>query len=137
MPNNSHPSTEPSLTLIGGIINDARDLLRQEFTMAKLEVQDELRKTKAAAISLGIGVGVAAAGGFFLLFMVVYLLHAFTPIPLWGCYGIVGGVLLLVGVIMLFKGKKTAEEIAIVPETVKTLKENATWIKNQTTSDRA
>src|SRR5215468_5150800 len=115
MPNASHPSAEPSLAaLIGGIINDARDLMLQEFTMAKLEVQDELRKTKAAAISLGIGIGIAAVGGLLLLLMLVHLLHALTPIPLWGCYGIVGGVLLLAGLLFLYRGKKTAEEIAVV-----------------------
>jgi len=136
MPNASHPSAEPSLAaLIGGIINDARDLMLQEFTMAKLEVQDELRKTKAAAISLGIGIGIAAVGGLLLLLMLVHLLHALTPIPLWGCYGIVGGVLLLAGLLFLYRGKKTAEEIAVVPETVETLKENAKWIREQTTSN--
>lgn len=138
MPNASHPSAEPSLAaLIGGIINDARDLMLQEFTMAKLEVQDELRRTKAAAISLGIGIGIAAVGGLLLLLMLVHLLHALTPIPLWGCYGIVGGVLLLAGLLLLYSGKKTAEEIAVVPETVETLKENAKWIREQTTSNGA
>jgi len=136
MPNTSHPSAEPSLAaLIGGIINDARDLLLQEFTMAKLEVQDELRKTKAAAISFGIGIGIAAVGGLLLIFMVVHLLHAITPLPLWGCYGIVGGVLLLSGFIVLYTGKKAAEEIGVVPETVETLKENVKWIKERTTSN--
>jgi len=135
-PHNSQAATEPSTALISDIIHDARDLLRQEFTLARLEVQDELRKTKAAALSLGLGVGVAAFGGLFLLFMVVYLLHALTPLPLWGCYGAVGGMLLLAGFILLFRGKKAAEEIAVLPETVETLKENATWIQNQTTSGR-
>jgi hypothetical protein len=137
MPDAIPPSAEPSVAaLVAGLINDARDLLLQEFTMAKLEVQDELRKTKAAALSLGIGVCIAAVGGLLLLLMLVHLLHALTPILLWGCYGIVGGVLLLAGLLLLFRGKKTAEEIAVVPETVQTLKENATWIKHQTTSDR-
>jgi hypothetical protein len=138
MPNASHPSTEPSLaTLIGGIINDARDLLLKEFTMAKLEVQDELRKTKAAAISLGIGASISAVGGLLLILMFVHLLHVLTDLPLWGCYGIVGGVLLLAGLIVLYIGKKTAEEIKVVPEeTLETLKENAQWIKEQTTSNR-
>ena len=136
MPNASHPSAEPSLAaLIAGIINDARDLLLQEFTMAKLEVQDELRKTKAAVISLGIGIGIAAVGGLLLLLMLVHLLHALTPIPLWGCYGIVGGVLVLAGLLVLYSGKKAVEEIEVVPETVETLKENAKWIREQTTSN--
>ncbi|HEV8711676.1 MAG TPA: phage holin family protein [Candidatus Binatia bacterium] len=136
MPNASHPSTEPSLAaLIGGIINDARDLLLQEFTMAKLEIQDELRKTKTAVVSLGIGIGISAVGGLLLILMLVHLLHALTALPLWGCYGIVGGILLLSGLVVLYTGKKTAEEIEVVPETVETLKENVKWIRERTTSN--
>ncbi|HXG17774.1 MAG TPA: phage holin family protein [Methylomirabilota bacterium] len=138
MPNSSPHSAEPSLaSLISGIINDAKDLLLHEFTMAKLEVQNELRKTKTAAVSLGVGISVTAVGGVLLLLMLVHLLHALTDLPLWGCYGIVGGVLVVAGLIMLYTGKKAAEQIEVVPqETVETMKENAQWIKEQTTSNR-
>lgn len=133
------PNSETSLaSLIGGVINDARDLLVHEFTVAKLEMQDELRKTKSAAVSFGVGVGITAVGGLLLIIMLVHLLYDLTGIPLWGCYGIVGGVLTVIGVIFLVSGKKTAEQIDVVPpQTVETLKENAQWIKNQTTSNRA
>jgi hypothetical protein len=138
MPNHSQQAGEPtSAALLGSIINDARDLLLQEFTMAKLEMKDELRKTKTAAISLGIGIGVAGIGGLLLVLMLVHLLHRLTELPLWGCYGIVGGVFVLVGVVILPTGKKAAEDIEVIPpRTVETLKENAKWIKNQTTSNR-
>jgi Putative Actinobacterial Holin-X, holin superfamily III len=138
MPNHSQQAGEPSLAaLLGSIINDARDLLLQEFTMAKLEMKDELRKTKTAAISLGIGIGVAGIGGLLLVLMLVHLLHRLTELPLWGCYGIVGGVFVLVGVVILSTEKKAAEDIEVIPpRTVETLKENVKWIKNQTTSNR-
>lgn len=140
MPNTSHPpSAEPSLaSLVGGIINDARDLLLQEFTMAKLEVRDELRRSKEAAISFGVGIGVAAVGGILLILMLVHLLHLYTELPLWGCYGVVGGILVLLSLFFLYSGKRTTQEIDVIPpETVDTLKENAQWIKETTTSDRA
>jgi len=139
MANGSQQTSEPSLAaLIGGIINDARDLMVHQLTMAKLEMQGELRKTKNAVISLGIGVGVAAVGGILLILMLVHLLDALTDIPLWGCYGIVGAVFAIVGGVLLITGKNKASEIDVVPEqTVETLKENAKWIKEQTTSNRA
>lgn len=105
--------------------------------MAKLEVQDELRRSKEAAVSFGIGIGIAAVGGILLILMLVHLLHMYTALPLWGCYGIVGGVLVLLSLIFLYSGKRTAKEIDVIPpETVETLKENAQWIKETTTSDR-
>jgi uncharacterized membrane protein len=138
MATQSSPGPDASLaSLVGGIINDAKDLLLHEFTMAKLEMKDELNKTKTAAVSLAIGAGISAVGGLLLILMLVHLLAALTPIPLWGSYGIVGAVLLLVGVILLISGKRTAEQVDVVPpRTVATLKENAQWLKEQTTSNR-
>jgi len=124
-------------SLVGGIINDAKDLLLHEFTMAKLEMKNELNKTKTAAVSLAIGAGIAAVGGLLLILMLVHLLTALTSIPLWGSYGIVGAVLLVIGVVLLMSGKRTAEQIDVIPpKTAETLKENAQWLKEQTTSNR-
>ena len=138
MDNGSHHSTEPSLTaLLGGIVSDAKDLLVQEVALTKLEVQDELRKAKSAAISLGIGIGIVTVGGILLMLMLVQVLAAFTEMPLWGCYGIVGGGLVLLGGVLLAAGKTTVEELDVVPrQTVETLKETAQWLTEQTTSNR-
>jgi len=138
MANPSSSSSDPSLaSLIGGIINDTKDLLLHEFTMAKLEMRDELRKTKTAAMSFAIGAGVAVVGGLLLILMLVHLLATFTTLPLWGCYGIVGAVLLIIGLIFLTTSKQTADQIEVVPQqTVEPLKEHAQWIKEQTTSNK-
>ena len=138
MANPSFSSADPSLaSLLGGLITNAKDLLLQEVTLAKLEMQEELQKTKTAALSFAIGAGVAVAGGLLLLLMLVHLLVAFTTLPLWGCYGILGGVLLVIGLIFLATGKQTAAQIEVVPpKTVETLKENAQWIKEQTTTNQ-
>ena len=47
---------DPSFAaLVGGLIHDTQDLLLQEFTLAKLEIQGELQKTKTAAVSCVLG----------------------------------------------------------------------------------
>ncbi|MGH8059947.1 MAG: phage holin family protein [Candidatus Entotheonellia bacterium] len=132
----SQPSFEPSLvSLMSGLISDAKALLQQELLLAKHEMRDELNKTKQAVISLGIGIAVGTLGVILLSFMLVYLLEALTLIPLWGCYGIVGGLFALVGGVLLYVGKNIAADIDVVPQrTVETLKENAAWIKERTTS---
>jgi predicted cation transporter len=106
--------TEPAAltglsSLIIGILKDAKELVVQGAALAKLEVKDELRKAKSAAIAGGIGAGVAAVGGVLMILMVVHLLDAFTAIPLWGAYGIVGGVLLLLGAMMFIVGKSEVD----------------------------
>lgn len=138
MAQDSSPRSETSVaTLIGGIVNDAKDLLINEFTIAKLEVQQEMRKTKSAALAFAVGAGVVGIGGLFLMLMCVHGLVVLLEIPLWGSYGLVGGLLFLVGALLLVRGKQTAEQIDVIPpKTASTLRDNAQWIKEQTTSSR-
>jgi hypothetical protein len=127
MNNESQHPAEPSLAaLLGGIVNDAKELLVQEVRLTKLEVQDKLRKAKTAALTLGIGIGVAAIGGTLLSVMLVHVLAVFTEIPFWGCYGIVGSGLVVLGGVVLAVSKTTAEELDGGPQqTGETRKENA------------
>ena len=114
------------VSLIGGIANDAKELLLREVALTKLEVQYELRKAKSKAIALGIGIGVFASGGICLVLMLVHLLSSVTSIPLWGCYGIVGSLLLGVGGVLLMAAKTKADELDAVPlRPLKRIKESA------------
>jgi len=138
MDNGSQRLSQPSfVSLLGALANDAKDLLLQEVSLTRLEVQYELRKAKTAAIALGIGIGIIAAGGILLMLMLVHVLAALTVIPLWGCYGIVGSVLALLGGVVLAAGKTKAEELDVVPQrTVERIKESAQWLTKQATSDK-
>jgi len=129
------PAAPSLMALLGGILNDAKDLLVQELTLARLEGQDELRQIKTAALLLGIGIGVSTVGGMLLSLMLVHMLVAYTDVPLWGCYGIVGSVVAVLGGVLLAAGTHKAEEIDVLPQTVETMKENAQWLTEQMTSD--
>jgi len=129
-----HATPGPSLAgLVSGILRDAQDLVRQEVTLAKVEIGQELRKTKEAALSVLAGVAFLVLGAIFLLLMVVYLISWATGgnIPVWGSYAIVGGVLALIGAILVYSGRNRAEKIHLVPkQTVETLRENMQWMTN-------
>jgi hypothetical protein len=123
--------------LLGGIANDATELLLQEVALTKLEVQYELRKAKTAAIALSIGLGTIATGGILLMLMLVHVLAALTVVPLWGCYGIVGSALVALGGVLLAAGKTKTVELDVVPQrTAERIKESAQWLTKQTTSDK-
>ena len=131
-----HLSVPGFVSLLGGLANDAKELLLQEVALTKLEVQYELRKAKTAAIALGIGIGIITMGGILLMLMLVHVLAAFTVVPLWGCYGIVGSVLVVLGGVLLAAGKTKVKELDMVPQqTVERIKESAQWLTKQTTSD--
>jgi hypothetical protein len=138
MENVSHHTAEPSVAvLLRGLVNDAKELLAQEMAMLKLEARGELGKAKSAALALGIGIGIVAAGGMLLSVMLVQVLAVFTELPLWGCYGIVGSGLVVLGGVWLAVGKSTAADLAVAPRPrVNTRKESGQWHPEQTTSNR-
>jgi len=134
--NNHYPETAQSSlsSLVGGIVTDAQVLVKQELALAKSEVANELQKAKEAAFSLGLGIGVAALGCILLAFMFVYLLAwGFPQMPLWGCFGIVGAVMVVAGGALLMAAKNRASTIHVMPEqTIASMKDNVQWIKNRT-----
>jgi Putative Actinobacterial Holin-X, holin superfamily III len=122
--------------LVGDLASDATELLRQEVTLTKLEVQYELRKAKTAAMALGVGIGVTILGGILLMLMVVHLLAALTVVPLWGCYGIVGSGLVVLGGVRLAVAKATAKKLGVAQGTAERTNESVQWLTKQTRSDR-
>jgi Putative Actinobacterial Holin-X, holin superfamily III len=135
--NNSPYTSEPSLSeLLTGLVNDVKALLQQELALAKHEIRAELRKMLRAVVSLGLGGGIAVVGGWLLILMLVHLLHALTALPLWVCYGIVGGLFAIGGVVLLVIGQRKLASLHLVPQdTAETMQENVQWIKKQVTAN--
>jgi hypothetical protein len=130
--NDVRTGSDASLTsLVTGIINDVQELLKQQLNLFREEVKDDVRKTKEAAISLGAGIGILVLSGIFLCLMLVYLLHWAFSLQEWICYGIVGGLLLLVGGGLLFAGRQKLASFNPLPDqSVGALRENVRWIMN-------
>ena len=114
----------PSMTgLLSGIIKDGQDLLKQQLHLFQVELRNDLKRTTRASVALIIGGLLAGLGAFFLLVMLALALHQNWPnaISLWGGFGIVGGILLLVG-------KKKFDSFNPLPDqTLEGLKENIQW----------
>jgi hypothetical protein len=120
-------------SLVTGIVNDAQELLKQNLELFKAEVRSDLRRTTQVALSFAAGAGVAVLAVILLSLMVVYGLHAATDesLPLWACYGIVGGVFLLGAGVLLYLGKKKLDSFNPLPDkTVEAMKENVQWLTN-------
>jgi uncharacterized membrane protein YqjE len=124
--------TDQNVTdLVTGIVSDLHDLIKQQLALFRSEVRNDLHKTKEAAIPMLIGVAFALAGAGLLVLMLVHLLHWATPIPLWGCYAIVGVASWLVGGALYFGGRKKLESIhPLQEESAQALKENVRCLMN-------
>jgi len=141
MANEVHnPPDQASMTgLMGGIISDIGDLIRHEIRFARTEIRQDLRKSQQAATVLALGAGTAVLGAIFLGLMLVFLLHwSSSPagtdpgqIPLWGCFGIISAVFLVVGSAVAYAGCKMFASFNPMPDqTAQTVKENVGWIVN-------
>ena len=64
--------------------------------------------------------------------MLVHGLHRSTRLPLWGCYGLVGGLAAAVGGGLVAKGRPPPLGSSSVPrETAAALREDVQWIREQ------
>jgi hypothetical protein len=100
--------------------------------MVREEIKADFHRTVEAASAIAAGIAIAVLGGLLLGLMLVYLLAwAFPTIPLWACYGIVGGSLAAVGTTLLYLGKKKFSSFNPLPDqSVEAFKENMRWIRN-------
>jgi drug/metabolite transporter (DMT)-like permease len=122
------------MNLVSGILDDARVLARQEVQLLRDEIKLEVSKAVRAASGFGIGAVLAAIGALFLLLMLVHGLHEWVGLPLWACYGLVGGLLAGAGVTLIIRAQSLAGTVHTTPRPrIHTMKENVTWHKERMT----
>jgi hypothetical protein len=117
-----HDQPEVSMgSLVSGIVDDFRDLVRQELLLARQRIAEDLRKTREATLVWALSVGAMLVSGITFSMMLAHLLHTATSpagdpasVPLWACYGIVGVVSAIGGAAAFVAGRKKFESIRLV-----------------------
>ncbi len=113
---NTGTSTEQGIGgLAQGALADVEKLIGQHIDLLRRDLKEELCRVKGAAFSLAGGAGVSAVGGLLGILALVHALHAATRLPLWACYGLVGGVLGGTGAALLRHGARQAADVHLVP----------------------
>jgi len=132
MQTSSLPGAEPTVTsLVGGIVNDAQELIKQQLLLFRHELKDDVNKAREVLPSLGLGVTLMMAATIFLGMTVAYLLNwavGDAHLPLWGCYLIVTAVFGVVGLVLLYFAKKTLESLPMSHQAAEATKENVEWL---------
>jgi len=62
MATNVHTDDTSMTSLVRGIIDDAQELIKQQFALFKAEVREDSRKTQEATTILGTGALLSLAG---------------------------------------------------------------------------
>jgi hypothetical protein len=120
---------ESIIQLIRGICQDSLRLSSKELTAAKLEIKQEITKGVKAGISLGIGVFILAVGVLLLSCMLVFILSAYTPIPLWASFGIIGLIYVIAGGLLVWGAKEKASDVKPYPQdSVESAKEDVRYV---------
>lgn len=129
MATNLQTSSESSTTeLVSGIFHDIQELFKQQMELFKAEVKNDARRTAQAALYLAAGGVVLLIGTILLCLTVVHLLHTYTPLDLWACYGIVAVIITALGGLMIFLGREKFQSFNPLPdESMAALKENLEW----------
>ena len=118
-------------TLIKGLLDDARDLIREELQLFRAEIREEVSALQAVAIAFAAA-GVAGLFGALLLAIaaggaIAYFLHW----PTWTGYGIVAILLLIAGGGAFMYARARLRVIRAIPNTTDTIKENIAWMQNK------
>jgi hypothetical protein len=123
--------------LVGGILTDLRELVREEIALARVEVRETAGRAKLAAASLGAAVVALAFGATFLLIAIAVGIADLFSWPVWAGFLVVALLLSIMGAAMFAAGRRRLRTVNPMPEqTVQTLKENSEWIAKRLSSAR-
>jgi len=127
---------EPTLTeLVSGIADDAQRLIHQQYQMLRAELKEDIRRTKSALAYMGFGIFATLVGTVFLVIALPLgvndALDVVNSRP-WVGWVIVGGLMLVVGLVGLFAGRRIFQKNNPLPDkTLNALEENLSWIANR------
>jgi uncharacterized membrane protein YqjE len=129
------PATEPKRPdrslgeLFGEMTTDLSTLMRKEVELAKVEAKEE-----ASRLGKGVGMfaGAGLAGWLALLFLslaLAWLLDQAMNTAL--AFAIVGVLWGVVALVLVTRGKREVKQVEPLPTTVRTVKEDVQWAKEQ------
>ena len=121
--------------LVRGILNDLRQLIREEVALARVEMREQASRAKLAASALGVAAAALAFGVMFLLVAIAVGIADLLDWPVWAGFLSMALLLTMGGVLMFAAGRRRLRMVHAVPEqTVETLKENSEWIAKRLSS---
>ena len=117
--------------LIRDVLNDARDLVRQEIALARVEAKEQVGAAKSLGLVLAAAAVLALAG----VVLVAAALGAAAAdlfgIPLWASYAGVALLLAAIAFGLAVYGRRQIAATEVLPKTKASLRENIAWLQSK------
>ena len=117
--------------LIRSVLDDARELVREEIAVARAEIREEM----SAARTVGTAFGAAAIAGMVALVLLCAAIGGgiadLFNWPTWAGLGLVAVLLGAAAFFALRYGQGQLAHIRALPKTAATLRENIAWIQDK------
>jgi integral membrane sensor domain MASE1 len=120
--------TESIAGLIRSLLDDTRELIREEIALVRAEIREEITAVGTAFVAAAIA---ALIGATLLCVALGQAIAYFTNWPTWAGYAIVT-VLLLGGAYLLVQyGRGHLGKARALPKTTESVKENMAWMQSK------
>jgi len=131
----AYENQESTTSLLARVIDDARELFREEVALARAEIRNELSAWAAAGTTIAAGGAVLGVAGLFILAAIALGIAALFHWPNWAGFLLVGGVLAVGGAVAFMAGRARAHRILTLPKTTETVKETSAWMRSRINSN--
>ena len=132
IPEREYAQGRSLMGLFGDLWRETQTLVHQEAQLAKAELSEKVSQVTTGAGEIAAGGAVLFAGFIVLLFAAVGALQLMIPSEhaIWIAPLVVGAVVMIVGYILLSRGRKQLQADSMVPErTVQSLQRDARLAK--------
>ena len=119
--------------IIHSVLEDARELIREEIAVARAEIREEM----SAAQTIGMAFGAAAVAGLTaVVLLCVAIGGAVADLFDWPTWAGLGIMAVLLGAAAFFAvryGQGQLGQLRALPKTTATVRENMAWIQDKST----
>jgi hypothetical protein len=129
------PRQETLTGTIGRVIDDVRELFREEVALAKAELRHEASEFGSALTRIGVGAGIGLFAAGFLLLGIAQGFAMLVGWPIWAGYLAMGIVLGGAALVALISGRNRVKEVPAMPRTVESIKETKEWMNDRMSSN--
>jgi fructose-specific phosphotransferase system IIC component len=116
--------------LLKSVLADTRELIREELSLARAELRQEIAEVRTAGIAFASSAVIALLGVTLLCVAIGGAIAYAFGWPSWTGYGIVAVLLLVAAAVFVSYGKRQIADLRALPKTRETIKENIAWIQS-------